>query len=376
MLRRIQSSLCKTGALGGAFRWSTSAATASHNHILDGAEPVFVLISPGSRVIELRKPTSGNMLDTRTTAMVRSHVETLERNNVVQCVMFSSEDPDLFSLHNGNNGSEDVLDGLYAMAGSIKNSKKETVTMYGGAMTGTGYAAFAGSKYKLGSNVVSFKMTEMAQGAIPSCGLAHYFAKSSKLKAEMGVALARYLGVTGRAVRADQLYSMGLLTHLVEEGGHDSLMHSLAHTNPSAQDLTDMKNMDAVTRSHSIKELLDIMHIEEQVDLDILAHPAWNDYVLVPPGRWDTLEAEEALDPNELEDLETIDEQIQICFGANDIEGTRKALDAIDKSWSRSALKHMDALDSELLLKWWDLTALAAKTDTLEKFLEAEKAAV
>lgn len=45
--------------------------------------------------------------------------------------------------------------------------------------------------------------------------------------------MARYLAISERVIYSNDLYSLGLLTHLVEEQPHDSLAHAFAHTFPS-----------------------------------------------------------------------------------------------------------------------------------------------
>lgn len=352
-------------------RFSTVASShmqsASHSDF--AVDPVFVVTSPGSRLVELRRPHGGNVLDTETTAMVSTHIANLGANSVVQALLFTSEDPDMFSLTMGAPGGRDMLEGMHAMAVAVADSEKETVVMYGGALTGTAFSAFAGAKHRLGSNVVSFRLAELAQGQLPLCGTAFHFAGSGAYHGD-GAAMARYLAVTGRAVRADQLYSMGLLTHLVEEGAHDSLMQALAHTNPSSEDLGEMANQDAPTRAQSVAGLLDTMHIEE--DLDVLSHKVWNDFVLVPPGRWDTEQVQAARAAGDVEDLEEIEEQIAAVFTGDDVAAVQAALKAVDAPWAAEAASHMAALDVALVQQWWDLTATARDTKSLQAVLQME----
>ena len=348
-------------------RMSTQAAVHDRS-APDYAPPMFIQSMNGSRCLEMRRPMHGNILDTETTAMITSKVNMLATNNVVQCLLFSSEDPDMFSISTiAKNNNSHEIESLHEMSKTINNSKKVTVCMYGGAMTSTAYSAFAGCDYKLGSNVVEFKMTELSQGTLPAAGTAYYFAHSKAT----GIEMARYLAVTGRLVRADEMYLMGLLTHLVEENAQSSLTHAIAHTIPSKEDLEDSKNPDAVSREQSIQGLLDIMHIGDEGNMDITNHEIWNDFVLVPPGRWDTLDEEETIDPNEVEDLETIHEQVAACFGGN-LESTYKLLEAVDKPWSRDALQRMQVLDKTLVEQWWDLTAFAKAKKGLNDVLAKE----
>jgi enoyl-CoA hydratase/carnithine racemase len=320
--------------------------------------------------MELRRSDTGNILTTETTAIIQARMETYKNNDAVSCVWFTSHDPDLFSFGlDGASKNPDLLKNIHSMALAIPSYNKITLAMYGGAMTGTAFAAFAGSKFKLGANTLSLKLTELAQGTLPAAGLAYYFANAY----EGGTAMARYLAATGRSVHADELFQMGLLTHLVEEEAQNTLTHTLAETLPAPHEDAKLKverDTGTVVRELSVAALLDTMHIEE--DMDVLGHAAWNKYILVPPGRWDTLPPEEDVS----QDLTTIDEQVTACFGANNsIADTRTALGAIDSPWAREALQRMDALDAGLLQQWWDLTAFAADTkNKLPEVLEQELA--
>jgi len=318
--------------------------------------------------MELRRSDTGNILTTETTAIIQTKLDTYKNNDAVSCVWFTSHDPDLFSFGlDGASKNPDLLKNIHSMATDIRNYNKITLTMYGGAMTGTAFAAFAGSKFKLGANTLSLKLTELAQGSIPAAGLAYYFANAY----EGGTAMARYLAVTGRAVRADELYQMGLLTHLVEEEAQNTLTHALAETLPAPHEdakLNIERDTGTVVRELSVAELLDTMHIEE--DMDVQGHSLWNKYILVPPGRWDTLEPEEDVS----NDLVTIDEQVKATFAASSsIANTREALQAIHAPWAQEALQRMNALDADVLQQWWDLTAFAAdKKNKLPEVLDME----
>lgn len=349
------------GLFQGGVRLSSQASTAlkapsaTEKPVSYMSDAVFVNSLSGTRTLELRRSADGNMLDNETCAAVIRVLERFEENDVVQSILFSSEDPDLFSLTLSND--KDSLKELHNMIRAVNTSTKDTVVMYGGAMTSTAYAAFAGSKYKLGSCTMKLKMSELQEGKLPTAGVAHYFAKSYSDNG--GAAMARYLAVSGREVRADELFKMGLLTHLVEEGAQDSLTHALAHTHPSTDDLAEVNNRNGVIRQQSISGLLEMMHIES--DMNVLGSEFWNQYVLVPPGRWDTLAKEDAGIDDTLEDLEIIHDQIALCFDPKErsVEGTKELLRAVGKPWARHALECMDALDTDRMQQWWELTVFA-----------------
>ena len=134
-----------------------------------------------------------------------------------------------------------------------------------------------------------------------------------------------------------------------------------------------MSNQDAPTRMQSVAGLLDTMHIE--CDMDVLSHKAWNDFVLVPPGRWDTEEVKCPRGAGEVEELEEIEQQIAALFASDDVAAVQAALAsaaAEDAPWAAEAKVRMAALDDVLVQKWWDLTAHARDTKSLEEVLRKE----
>ena len=158
-----------------------------------GDEPVFTLRNPGSRVLQLSYPSTGNVLNKNTTSMVKSKLESFVDNVSVQAVIFDSKSPDVFSTSFDEKSKNDAgtVSGINSMAKSIidftKSSGKATMTVYDGRMNGTAYAAFAGSKYRLAGPSTSLVVDELLKGVLPSGGMAYYFAKAY----DGGVAMAR-----------------------------------------------------------------------------------------------------------------------------------------------------------------------------------------
>ena len=71
------------------------------------------------------------------------------------------------------------------------------MAVYGGSLTGTAYALFAGCDYRLATSVTEFSVPEVAKGVLPAAGLAYHLSQCC----EEGVALARYLAITGATLR-------------------------------------------------------------------------------------------------------------------------------------------------------------------------------
>ena len=339
------------------------------------SDSVVVSRLPGSRVFEMAHPLSGNPLTVETTSMLRDRVESLQRNTAVKALVFASITPDFFSTGLDPNSTIDDLQSLHDMSASIKDSETATVAVYGGDMSGTGFAAFAESRYRLGTPSFSFRINEIVElGILPRGGLAHYFFRSS----EDGRSFARYLAVSGQEVRADDMFALNMITHLVEEDPQSSFTYALSHTVPNRGE-----EYRGPVRGDTIEELLDTMSVE--ADLNVMAHEAWNEYVLVPPGRWDTQEKEEIVpfDEREIADLELVDTQAWIikCFSDDRMAVCREKLtemaNAAETSsasvrWATQCLTFMDSSSPELLETWWRITSSEvggslAKVKSIEK---------
>ena len=82
-------------------------------------------------------------------------------------------------------------------APSSSTSSTATVAVYGGSLTATAYAVYAGCDYRLATGVTEFSVPEVSRGVLPAGGEAYHLAQSCG----EGVALARYLAITGETLR-------------------------------------------------------------------------------------------------------------------------------------------------------------------------------
>lgn len=325
------------------------------------SDSVVVSRLPGSRVFEMAHPLSGNLLSAETTSMLRDRVEILQPNTAVKALVFASVTPEFFSVGLASDANNEDLESMYEMSDAIKYSKTDTIVVYGGALTGTAFAAFADSKFRLGTPSFSFRINEIVdQGILPRGGLAHYFFRSS----EEGKSFARYLAISGQEVRADDMFALNMITHLVEEDPHSSFTHALAHTVPNRAE-----EYRGPVRGDTIEEILDTMSVED--DLNIMGHEAWNEYVLVPPGRWDTQEKEVEVpfDERDVADLELVDTQAWIiqCFSDDRLSVCRDKLMEMATSgtdsgtasarWAAQCLVFMDSNDENVMDTWWRVTS-------------------
>lgn len=311
------------------------------------SDAVFAISYPGSRVLELSNPAAGNELTTYVTMALQEKLRAYEGNAAVSAIFFASQSADVFSTAAVGSSAPDKkgMQSLSNFVQALAVYKKPTLAVYSGRMNGTAYAAFAGSKYLLGGPSLSLVVDELSVGKIPSAGFAFQFKKCGAY----GAAMARYFAVSRRDVRGDDLYALGLLTHLVEDAAHLSLADALAHTIPSRADLET--HPGAVVVEGAIAELLDTMDVHS--DINPMTHEMWDKLVLVPPGRADTIEP--GGDEDGPDDLFSIKDDVARCFSGTP-EMAIKRLSDIKQPWAVEAIESMSRLDRGLLNTWWTIT--------------------
>ena len=314
---------------------------------------VFAISYPGSRVLELSNPEQGNELTALVTTALQEKLKSYESNVAVSALFFTSRSVDVFSTAVVGTSLKDknALQSLSNFVLALSTYEKPTLSVYSGRMNGTAYAAFAGSKYLLGGPSLSLVADELSLGKIPSAGFAFRFKKCGPY----GMAMARYLAVSKRDVRADDLFGMGLLTHLVDDEAHVSLADALAHTIPTSTELENTPGV--VVAEESLNELLNTMHVLDDLDwkgeIDPMSHKMWDKLMLVPPNREDTKEADsDDADPN---DLSVIKDDVLKCFSCAPEMSIRR-LSEIKAPWATDAAEKMSRIDGKLLGVWWRIT--------------------
>ena len=308
-------------------------------------EGVFAISYPGSRVLELSNPGAGNELTSHVTMALQEKLRVYEGNAAVSALFFASQSADVFSTAAVGTSDKKAMQSLSNFVQALAAYKKPTLAVYSGRMNGTAYAAFAGSTYLLGGPSLSLVVDELSVGKIPSAGFAFQFKKCGAY----GAAMARYFAVSRRDVRGDDLYALGLLTHLVEDAAHLSLADALAHTIPSRDDLE--LSPGAVVVEGAIAELLDTMDLHS--DINPMTHEMWDKLVLVPPGREDTLEA--GADLEGADDLLAIKDDVARCFSGTPEMAIRRLSD-VKRPWADEAVEAMSRIDRGLLSTWWTIT--------------------
>ena len=135
-------------------------------------------IYPGSRVLEFMQPMeTGNALTSAFSSIISSKVASFQENDVVNAIFFVGDDR-VFS--SGVDTSDytnkarriQVAKDLHSMRSVIGDSKKATLSVYSGDVSGTAYGAFSTAKYRLGTPTSRLVLSELTKGILPSAGLA------------------------------------------------------------------------------------------------------------------------------------------------------------------------------------------------------------
>lgn len=248
----------------------------------------------------------------------------------------------------------------------MKEMKTPTIFVCSGKVTGTAFSPFALANFRLGTISTQFRIGEdLAKGYLPlGGGLAYHIARGC----DEGVAMARFLAISQRIISAHDMRCLGLLTHIVEDEPHNSLLHALGHT---IDDTDDSKAFQAApVDADMIEELLDIMDAENDHEQSVMDSDEWDKHMLVKPEPI----SEDIFfeDDSKKEDLQDIVEEVQYVFEPNDIEECKARLLQNTSTWSAGLAAKMDKIDPEILISWFKLTALATQNE-LETVCNAEE---
>lgn len=141
-------------------------------------QPLQVVASPGSRVLELSNPESGNKITESLCATMMNKLEHLEDNKTVAAVFIASYSPDYFS-----SGLEtpEVIASANKLSAKLSNFKKQTVAVFSGEVNASSYGVFAGCTFRLGTPSTKFSIDSlMSSETLPrGGGLAYHLARSS-----------------------------------------------------------------------------------------------------------------------------------------------------------------------------------------------------
>lgn len=314
--------------------------------------PVFSHSYPGSRVLEFnRSNTDGNTLTTDLCVSLIEKLDACKDNHAISTVLFRSDSLDVFSLgfdsnkFNNKDDRKQALKAIHNLSDCISkyNKYKPLISSYGGTITGTAFGVFQGSKYLLGGPTLELSINELSKGMFPVGGIAYHLSRGS----EGGYAIARYAAVSGIKLSSSDLYSLGTISHLVEEEPSDSLLFALASSTAPFQ--IDNSKLTEIVDSSSIDDLLDTMHVSE--DMDVLDHDLWTKMCIVAPIK---------LPPDEKTFIEEKSSQILECFSSHDVDKCMTSLQAIDEPWAIEVLEKMKSINRNVLVSWFRLTEEAS----------------
>lgn len=327
--------------------------------------PLFIHSYPGSRVFELASPSSGNKLSINLISGIKAKLSNISDNFTVSAVFFSSfsKNGNVFStgidLTDFLNDREKYLESINNLSSVVSLLKKETFSVYSGHSNGTGFGVFSGAKYRLGTLSTSLCIDELFHGFIPCGGLASHIVSNS------GVEFARFLATSKILLKADDMYALGLVTHIVEEDPHDTIADAIAHTVPESL-ISKRVQMDSVDAS-CIPDILDTMHVG--CDLDVMSGEVWDRLMLVKPAEELSM-SDTAADQSQLIPLIQI---IQECYSTDDYQETIRRLQshAPQSEILAQALQAIQTIDPKTLQSWYDITRLAT-TQSVEAVYAAE----
>ena len=215
------------------------------------------------------------------------------------------------------------------------------------------------------------------------------------------------------------LYSLGLVTHIVEQRPHVHLCEALAHTVPDRKiteedgvsastekkivfgddesgEIADDNSWPELTTSpfgkvivdDALGDLLDTMHVADPVidgkSLDVMSDKIWDRMLLVKPSELprdpylfsaDVTTADVG-DRLPREDMDTILSDVVRVFSTDSVDECLSLLqsEALNgKDWAEKAHRSMAVIDRGAVSRWFEITRLAESGASYEDVLSAEK---
>jgi len=347
--------------------------------------------------------------------MIISNMSNYNTNDQISAIIFISKSTHLFSINTDNNAAIQLQKAISTFINNNTNTIKNVITVYSGLFTGNTYSTFATSNYKLATPSTHLIISELLDNKIPSLGLAYYMTNSSPY----GLAVARYAAVSGRPLMSMDLYSLGLVTHIVEQRPHVHLCEALAHTVPDRKiteedrvsvsaekkivfgddesgEIADDNSWPELTTSpfgkvivdDALGDLLDTMHVADPVidgkSLDVMSDKIWDKMLLVKPSELprdpylfsaDVTTADVG-DKLPREDMDTILSDVVRVFSTDSVDECLSLLqsEALNgKDWAEKAHRSMTVIDRGAVTRWFEITRLAESGASYEDVLSAEK---
>ena len=239
---------------------------------------VQVLNSPGVRAVELCRPDKGNYLTTSVVQNLTKKIEDFENNWVANAIFLGSQSLYFFSagVHESDfldekTEGQELDKAIQVCASRVFDFPKHMISLYGGFITGTPFGMLLGSHYRLGTPSLLLCVNEPSRGQVPMGGLALGFARHSSI----APVVLKYLAVSGATLHSNELFELGVLTHLTDHKPHRGLQYG---------DTILRRDTKAVQPAHGEAEFLDDMidDMDINVEMDIHSHEAWDQFLTVP----------------------------------------------------------------------------------------------
>ena len=150
------------------------------------SEPITMLTYPGSRVLQLSRPESGNVVTENILNTIKSKLDLYEGLPTVTCVFFTSQSTEFFSsgletrLLDEKNRRKQLITVANQVSDTLVRSTKETIAICGGDVDSSVFGVLANSKFRLGTETTRFQMRDLLEGRLPLGGaIAHHIGKTS-----------------------------------------------------------------------------------------------------------------------------------------------------------------------------------------------------
>ena len=182
-----------------------------------------------------------------------------------------------------------------------------------------------------------------------------------------GVPILRYLGSTAKSLQSQELYDLGLLTHLVGEVSDQTVAMTYAHTvSDSFQRKSDQ---GCVVFDEGLSDLLDDIDINSDIDVPIEKMLSKTMHANgIDDEFTDITIKNDSLTKPLHEDLD----MVCYCFQPDSISETIKRLSEVNNNWSKEVLIQMNKIDSNCLQVWFDLVRSVSRNVDIKESSEQE----
>lgn len=245
---------------------------------LDSYNGVQVINSTGVRAVELCRPDKGNFITTSVVQNLITKIDDFEKNWVANAIFLGSQSLYFFSagVHesdflNEESEGRELDKTIQVCASRVLDFPNHMISLYGGFITGTPFGMLLGSHYRLGTPSLLLCVNELTRGQLPIGGLALGFAKNSTI----APVVLKYLAFSGAPLHSNELYELGVLSHLTDHKPHRGLQYG---------DTILQHDTKAIQPAHGeaayLEDMIDDMDIN--VEMDIHSHEAWDQFLTVP----------------------------------------------------------------------------------------------